>query len=108
MSEEIESARRHGQHEQQGGSQRPEKPTSGGPIRYSVNGEMQRTDKEVVTVEEILRRAGSAAGIDLNALGEYILENVASEESYRNLTDQVQLQDGDQFLAVYRGRTPVA
>lgn len=108
MSEENETTGRDGPPERQGGSQLADQPTTGGPIRYSVNGELLRTDKAVLTVEEILRRAGSAAGIDLNALSEYVLENVANDETYRDLADEAQLEDGDQFLAVYRGRTPVA
>ena len=108
MGEENETTGPDGPPERKGGSQLPDQPTTGHPIRYSVNGELQRTDKAVLPVKEILRRAGSAAGIDLHALSEYVLENIANDEAYRDLTDQVQLKDGDQLLAVYRGRTPVA
>lgn len=77
-------------------------------IHYLVNGERQRAEKDILTVEEILRHAGSAAGIDVNDLDNYYLESISDERQYRNLADEVKLEDGDQFLAVYSGRTPVA
>ena len=77
-------------------------------IHYTVNGERQRTEKSVLTVEEILRHAGAGAGIDVNRLGDYYLETVNDDREYRNLTDQIRLHDGNQFLAIYSGRTPVA
>lgn len=77
-------------------------------IHYLVNGERQRTEKNMLTVEEILRHAGAAAGIDVNDLGNYCLESVTNNRQYRNLAEEVKLEDGDQFLAVYSGRTPVA
>ena len=77
-------------------------------IHYLVNGERQRTEKETMTVEEILRHAGNGAGIDVNDLDNYYLESVTNERQYRDLTDEIKLEDGDQFLAVYSGRTPVA
>ncbi len=83
-------------------------PGDDGFIRYEVNGERQRTEEPRLTVERILRQAGSAAGIDVADIGNYYLERVSDGAEYRNLSDVVTIEDGDRFLAVYAGRTPVA
>ena len=77
-------------------------------IHYLVNGEKQRTEQGMLTVEEILRHAGAAAGINVNDLDNYYLESVTNNRQYRKLAEKVKLEDGDQFLAIYSGRTPVA
>ena len=77
-------------------------------IDYAVNGERQRTGQPTMTVEAILRKAGADAGIDVDAIGDYYLERVADDTEYWNLTDPVTIANGDAFLAVYAGRTPVA
>lgn len=73
-----------------------------------INGERQQTGRNPLTVEEILRHAGTAAGIDLSDLTSYYLESVTDDREFWKLGDKVQLRDGDQFLAIYSGRTPVA
>ena len=77
-------------------------------IRYAVNGESQVTKTSPRTVEEILRRAGAGAAIDLNQLDSYYLDNVRSGVRYENLGDEVPIADGDQFVALHAGPTPVA
>ena len=77
-------------------------------IHYAVNGERQRTEQPRMTVEEILRKAGAGAGIDVTDIGDYYLERVSDDTQYRDLTDRVTIGNGDAFLAVYAGRTPVA
>lgn len=91
-----------------GDTQRRDRSDEARIIHYLVNGERQRTEREALTAEEILRHAGASAGIDVNDLDDYYLECVADDRRYRNLADEVRLKDGDQFLAVYSGRTPVA
>lgn len=78
------------------------------PIRYTVNGEPQVAKESPLTVEEILRRAGSDAAIDLNQLDDYYLDDVRTGTRYEALGDEVPVTDGDQFVALYAGPTPVA
>ena len=75
---------------------------------YTVNGEIQTTDRHSLAVETILKTAGAAASIDATQISSYFLENLADGRKYENLADQVAIQDGDKFLAVHMGRTPVA
>ena len=77
-------------------------------IHYKVNGEEQTTEQDSLTVEEILRNAGSAASIDASQIDSYFLENIIDGRKYENLADVVVVKEGDQFLAVHVGRTPVA
>ena len=77
-------------------------------IRYTVNGEPQITDQTPLTVERILRRAGTDAAIDVDDLESYYLDNVHTGVRYESLSDEVPVADGDQFLALHAGRTPVA
>ena len=77
-------------------------------ISYTVNGEPQVTEKTPLTVEEILRQAGADAAIDLNQLESYYLDNVRTGARYEDLDDEVPIADGDQFVALHAGRTPVA
>ena len=86
------------------GRVRPVEPT----IRYAVNGEPQVTKESPLTVEEILRRAGPDAAIDLDQLEDYYLDNVRTGVTYENLGDEVPVTDDDQFVALYAGPTPVA
>ena len=83
---------------------RPVEPT----IRYTVNGELQVTKESPLTVEEILRRAGPDAAIDLDQLEDYYLDNVRTGARYENLGDEVLVTDDDQFVALYAGPTPIA
>lgn len=75
---------------------------------YTVNGEIQTTERRSLAVETILKTAGKAASIDVTQIGSYFLENLADGRKYERLTDQVTIQNGDKFLAVHMGRTPVA
>ena len=87
---------------------RGDKPPPDARIRYTVNGEPQATTRTPLTVEEILRRAGTDAAIDLDQLESYYLDNVRTAQRYENLGDEVPIVDGDQFMALYAGPTPVA
>lgn len=77
-------------------------------IHYTVNGEPQITDTSPLIVEQVLRRAGSDAAIDVAQLESYYLDNVRTGARYENLGDEVPIADGDQFVALHAGRTPVA
>ena len=77
-------------------------------IQYEVNGEDQRTEGATLTVEEILRKAGRKASIDIGQIDSYFLQDLADGRKYESLTDEVHVKDRDRFLAVHRGRTPVA
>ena len=78
------------------------------PIRYTVNGEVNTTVVNPLSLEAILRNAGLGAAIDLDDLGSYYLENIADGHKYENLNDLVTISDGDKFLAIHVGSTPVA
>lgn len=75
---------------------------------YAVNGETQTTERSSLALETILKNAGAAASIDVTQIGDYFLENLVDGGKYENLSDQVAIRDGDKFLAVHIGRTPVA
>ena len=83
--------------------------TSGAPheVHYKVNGEDQVTTENPLTAEEIVRRAGNPAAIDVDDLGSYLLERVDGSK-YDRPADAVTIRDGDEFLAIHRGPTPVA
>ena len=86
-----------------------EGPTPGSKtIHYKVNGEEQTTEQDSLTMEEILRNAGSEASIDTSQIENYFLENIIDGRKYENLSDVVKIKEDDQFLAVHVGRTPVA
>ena len=77
-------------------------------VHYTVNGEPQVTDTSPLTVEQVLRRAGPGAAIDVDQLESYYLDNVRTGAKYENLGDEVAIVDGDQFVALHAGPTPVA
>lgn len=77
-------------------------------IRYQVNGEDQTAPSSSMTAGAILKRAGRPASIDVGELDSYYLENLADGRHYDCLSDEVQVHDGDRFIAVHRGATPVA
>ena len=78
------------------------------PIRYTVNGEENTTTENPLPLETILRDAGAGAAIDVSDLESYYLENTADGRKYENLADLVTISDGDNFLAIHVGSTPVA
>lgn len=78
------------------------------PIRYTVNGEQSTTFENPLSLETILRNAGAGAAIDISDLGSYYLENTTDGRKYENLDNLVSLSDGDNFLAIHTGSTPVA
>jgi hypothetical protein len=78
------------------------------PIHYTVNGELNTTSVNPLTLEAILRNAGPGAAIDPNDLGSYYLEHISDGRKYENLDDLVKILDGDNFLAIHVGSTPVA
>ena len=86
------------------GSEKP----AGKTVRYTVNGEENVTDVNPLSVEAILRRAGAGAAIDVDDVGSYYLENTADGRKYENPDDPVTISDGDKFLAIHVGSTPVA
>lgn len=76
-------------------------------VHYQVNGEDQITTENPLSAEEIMRRAGASAAIDVDDLDNYLLEHV-DETKYERITDSVTIREGDEFLAIHRGATPVA
>ena len=76
-------------------------------IHYKVNGEAQVTTDNPLSGEEIMRRAGAPAAIDVDDLGSYVLEHVDGTK-YDHPADAVTIRAGDEFLAIHRGPTPVA
>ena len=78
------------------------------PIRYIVNGEQNTTVENPISLKSILRNAGPGAAIDVTDLGSYYLENTADGHKYETLDDLVTIFDGDNFLAIHAGSTPVA
>ncbi len=77
-------------------------------IRYTVNGEENTTLENPLSLESILRNAGAGAAIDTADLGSYYLENTADGRKYENLDDLVTISEGDNFVAIHVGSTPVA
>ena len=77
-------------------------------IRYFVNGEPSATINNPLSLESILRNAGAGAAIDIQDLGSYYLENTSDGRKYENLDSMVTIVDGDNFLAIHVGSTPVA
>jgi uncharacterized protein YabE (DUF348 family) len=77
-------------------------------IHYEVNGERQTTSTSRLTVGAILERAGRAASIDIEHLGDYYLQDLKTGRRYDDSAEEVIAHDGDRFLAVHRGATPVA
>ena len=80
----------------------------GESIRYSVNGEEGTTIENPLSLAAILRRAGAGAAIDVSDLENYYLQNTADGRKYGKLEEPVTLSDGDNFVAIHVGRTPVA
>ena len=78
------------------------------PIRYTVNGEPNTTVENPISVDTILRNAGAGAAIDIADLDSYFLENTSDGHKYESLGDFVTISDGDNFLAIHVGSTPVA
>ena len=78
------------------------------PNQFKVNGEVCYTSDSALTVRMILQSAGANAGIDQTDLGHYFLQRLNDETKFENLDDQVTISDGDEFLAIHTGDTPVA
>ena len=81
---------------------------AGKTVRYAVNGEENVTAINPIAVEKILRRAGAGAAIDVDDIGSYYLENAEDGRRYESLDAPVTIADGDRFLAIHAGSTPVA
>lgn len=77
-------------------------------IHYEVNGEQQTTNKNSLSLETILKNAGAGAGINPGEENMFRLENLSTKEKYSDLDKPVVLHDGDKFIAIYAGPTPVA
>lgn len=77
-------------------------------ICYFVNGEPSTTIINPLSVESILQNAGAGAAVDIQDLGSYYLENTSDGRKYENLDSMVTIVDGDNFLAIHVGSTPVA
>ncbi|MCY3630836.1 MAG: hypothetical protein F4069_03265 [Rhodothermaceae bacterium] len=77
-------------------------------LRYTVNGEQNTTVENPLPLGYILKNAGAGAAIDVNDLDSYYLENTVDGRKYENLDSLVTIVDGDNFLAIHVGSTPVA
>lgn len=82
--------------------------TPSGEIHYEVNGLPQTTATSPVPLREILEKAGRDAGIGPDDLERYRLENANTGAQYVELAGLVPINDGDKFVAIYVGSTPVA
>ena len=87
---------------------RSEPPRRPEVIHYKVNGEAQSTRITPLSVADILTKAGTGASIDPNEIRNYFLENIEDGRKYENPEDMVDISEGDQFLAIHQGPTPVA
>lgn len=76
-------------------------------VHYQVNGEDQVTTQNPLSAEEIMRRAGASAAIDVDHVDSYLLEHVGGTK-YDRITDSVTIREGDEFIAIHQGATPVA
>lgn len=77
-------------------------------IHYEVNGERQTAEISPVPLREILEKAGQEAGIGPDNLERYRLENRNTGARYTELDEPVPIHDGEAFVAIYVGATPVA
>ena len=77
-------------------------------VHFKVNGEHLLTDRNPISLETIFLMAGVKAAIDVNDLQSYYLENTADGRKYDDLQAQVTIVEGDNFLAIHAGSTPVA
>ena len=77
-------------------------------IHYKVNGEPQETREPVLSVEAILRNAGAAAGVAVGDINYYTLEYADKDRKFTDLADKVTIEEGDEFIAIHVGKTPVA
>lgn len=77
-------------------------------LYYTVNGEKNTTINNPLSLRYILKNAGAGAAIDINDLDSYYLENTVDGRKYENLDGLVTIVDGDNFLAIHVGSTPVA
>ena len=77
-------------------------------LSYAVNGEQNTTVYNPLSLRYILKNAGAGAAIDVNDLGSYYLENTVDGRKYEKLDSLITIVDGDNFLAIHVGSTPVA
>ena len=82
--------------------------TPSGVIHYEVNGSPQTTETSPVPLREILEKAGHDAGVGPDNLERYRLENSDTGARYAELDEPVPIRDGDKFVAIYVGASPVA
>ena len=73
-------------------------------IRYTVNGEVQEisTNENKLTVKKILEKANFVP------VEKFKLFNAKTDTSYTDSNQEVTIHDGDEFLALSSGPTPVA
>lgn len=78
-------------------------------ISYMVNGEVQTSRSSIKTLREILWDAGRDAAVDRNQIDCYYLERMnPPHDRIDNLDAEVLIRDGEAFLIVHVGKTPVA
>ena len=80
---------------------------------YEVNGVKLKTRTDHLTVKRILTQASmfSDTCVDADLLTEYDLTRVGGKKdgfTYSNLDREIRVRDGDKFIAIYHGKTPVA
>ncbi len=59
-------------------------------------------------METVLRKAGASASIAVEEINNYFLENIKDGRKYENPSDRVEVHEGDEFVAIHAGKTPVA
>ena len=71
-------------------------------VTYYVNGEVQTTTKDKLTVQEILSDAG------FTPAEEYRLTRDEGNHIYRDYNEEVPLHENERFTATFLGPTPTS
>ncbi len=71
-------------------------------IRYFVNGEEQATERHKLTVRDILTGAG------MNPPTDYRLVRDTGNKAYTDYEEELPLNDGERFTALFQAPTPTS
>lgn len=71
-------------------------------IDYFVNGEVQSTEENPITVKQILENAG------FTPPDQYQLIRDKDQHKYTKLDDKVEVHDDERFTALFVGPTPTS
>ena len=71
-------------------------------IEYFVNGEVQHTEEDPITVKRILEKAG------FTPPDQYELIRDKDQHKYKDLHKEVEIHNGERFTALFVGPTPTS